>query len=336
MKKRRISTILLVASGLVLFTLSIPFQAHSDVFPEDGKIIRFIVVTAAGGGMDADCRNLAPFLKKYLPWKKGEVVVENVTGAGGITGSRTLFMSKPDGYTIGHSYTRLMLFPQLLGQIAKFDITKFTFLGQFSNYSSILWTRADHPFLKSFEDMKNPPRTITFALPSTGEIGTFFVLKENMKLNVKPIMGYKGTKESQLALLQGEVDTTTGEYGATTSLRKSGQIQHILHWMDKPLSMAPEIPSLKDLGYEEYAGKLSMDRNILGPPDIPKERVEILRTAIWKALNDPEFQERAKKAERYLDVQDGEATREISLKLINFWTKYGDQVKQTFQELGIR
>jgi tripartite-type tricarboxylate transporter receptor subunit TctC len=286
--------------------------------------------------MDLYPRTLQPFIKKYLPWKKGEVVMENMAGAESVTGSREIFFSKPDGYTIGTIQTRAVLFPQLLGQVAKFDLTKYTFLGQFNNFPTHLITGTKHPFLKSALDLKKVPRPFTYAMASGGDIGTEWMMKEKMKLNVKPIFGYKSSKESQVAIMQGEIDTTTMEYSSYASLYKSGDIKPLFHFGDRPVKFAPEIPSLRDLGYEEFAGKLTVDRTIVGPPNIPEDRVQILRKAIWEALNDPKFIEMSEKGERFLDVQNGENAREISLSVVNFWTKYGEEIKKEMVESGYR
>lgn len=160
------------------------------------------------------------------------------------------------------------------------------------------------------------------------------MLKDRMKINIKPILGYKGSKEAQMAVFQGEVDLTTMEFSAMASLVKSGDIRPLLHFGTKPLREAPSVPSLKDLGYEEFAGKITVDRTIVGPPGIPKDRLEILRQAIWKALSDPKFNELSEKSERFLDIQNGENAEKTSLSIINFWTKSEEQLKQAMKEAG--
>ena len=325
-----------IAMGLMLFALSIPFQASSAPYPEDGRNIRFIIPFGPGGGMDLYPRSLLPFLKQYLPWKKGEIVPENLDTAAGVTGSREIFFSKPDGYTIGVVFTRSLLTPQLLGQVAKFDISKFTYLGQFVNEPSVVFTSAKHPFLKSFSDMRNPPRTMTYGLSSVGEIVTYWALKERAKLNIKPIMGFKGTKESQMAILRGEVDFTTTGFSTTASLYKSGDMKPIFHFGEKSLREDPSVPGVKELGLKEFAGMVGTDRTIVGPPDMPKERVEILRQAVWKAMNDPKFVELSEKAGRFLDAQNGEDSRKISSDIINYWMKNEEGVKQAMVEAGFK
>ncbi len=320
--------------GIMLVTLLMPLCASSQTFPEEGKNIKFIIPFGPGGGMDLYPRTLLPFVKQYLPWKKGEFVPENQDAAAGITGSRLIFFAKPDGYTIGVMYTRAVLTPQLLGQAAKFDMSKYTYLGQFNNFPSGVWTSAKHPFLKSFADMKNPPRPITLALPTSGEVGTYWMLKEKMGLNIKPVLGFKGSKEAIMAVIKGEVDLTTNEFSSMASLYQSGDSRILFHFGTKPIRESPSTPSLKDLGYDEFAGQITVDRTIIGPPQMPKDRVEILRQAIWKALNDPKYVQLSEKAGRFLDPETGENAEKISHGIINFWTKNEEYLKQAMKEAG--
>jgi len=334
--KRKMNEVLRVASGLVIFMLLMPVQASPEVFPEDGRVIRFIVPNPPGGGMDLYPRTLAPFLKKYLPWKKGEIVVENVVGAGGFTGTREIFFSKPDGYTIGIIMMRVALIPQIMGQVAKFDSSQFTFLGQFNNFPLVVFTNGRHPFLRSFSDFKNPARPLTFGM-DIASVPTYWLFKEKMRLNVKAILGYQGAPQVRLALLKGEIDFESTEFSSIASLVKAGDLKLLFHLGDKPLDVAAGFPSIIDLGYDqEFAGKISTDRNIVGPPEIPKDRVEILEKAIWQALNDPQYIELSQKAGRILNVQNGENTRKICIDNVKFWSKYGDDIKDEMKKIGYR
>jgi tripartite-type tricarboxylate transporter receptor subunit TctC len=62
------------------------------------KPIRIIAVNAVGSGVDAIVRNLTAVLSKSIGQP---VVVENIAGAGGLTGSQTLVRAPADGYTLG-------------------------------------------------------------------------------------------------------------------------------------------------------------------------------------------------------------------------------------------
>jgi tripartite-type tricarboxylate transporter receptor subunit TctC len=77
--------------------------ATSDDGYYKGKTIRLIVAFSAGGGYDAYSRAIARHLGKHIPGNP-TVVVDNMTGAGGIIHANYMFkQAKPDGLTIGNN-----------------------------------------------------------------------------------------------------------------------------------------------------------------------------------------------------------------------------------------
>src|SRR5215208_774824 len=78
---------------LPLLALSQPAQAQLN----PSRQITVVVPIGAGGGVDATGRLFAEKLAERL---KQPVVVENRTGAGGLTGTDSVAKSAPDGHTI--------------------------------------------------------------------------------------------------------------------------------------------------------------------------------------------------------------------------------------------
>ena len=73
----------------------IGYTASDDNFYK-GKTIRLIVAFSAGGGYDAYSRTIGRHLSKYIPGNPA-IVVENMTGAGGIIHANFMYLAKPDG-----------------------------------------------------------------------------------------------------------------------------------------------------------------------------------------------------------------------------------------------
>src|SRR5512139_2329778 len=81
----------------------------------EGKTVRITVGASAGGGFDLWARTVGRHIGKHIPGNP-TVVVENVTGAGGLIMANQLYKSvRPDGLTIGHVNGGLVL-SQMLGQ----------------------------------------------------------------------------------------------------------------------------------------------------------------------------------------------------------------------------
>ena len=89
---------------LIAATIVGSARMSSAASPDDGfykgKTIRLIVAFSAGGGYDTYSRTIARHLGKYIP-ENPTVVVDNMTGAGGIIHANYMFkQAKPDGLTI--------------------------------------------------------------------------------------------------------------------------------------------------------------------------------------------------------------------------------------------
>jgi len=61
------------------------------------RVITLVVPYAAGGGVDVVARVIAQPLSERLRQK---IIVENVTGAGGVIGTQRVARAQPDGYTL--------------------------------------------------------------------------------------------------------------------------------------------------------------------------------------------------------------------------------------------
>src|SRR5271169_2200241 len=76
--------------------------AWAQAYPS--RTVTLVVPFGAGGGTDVAARIAAEHMSRTLGQ---QVIIENVAGAGGTTGSIRAMRAKPDGYTIemGHMGT---------------------------------------------------------------------------------------------------------------------------------------------------------------------------------------------------------------------------------------
>src|SRR5439155_12261652 len=87
------------AAGAVAF-LAISHAGVAQDWPS--RPINMVVPFGAGGGSDVVARVVAPRMSELL---SQQIVVENVGGAGGMTGSARVARAAPDGYTVGFAVT---------------------------------------------------------------------------------------------------------------------------------------------------------------------------------------------------------------------------------------
>ena len=85
---------------LVTVALGIPGTVSAKDLAKTyaGKKVTFIVPFGPGGGYDTISRALVPYIGKHTG---ANVILRNVTGAGGLNGMNTLWKSRPNGFTIG-------------------------------------------------------------------------------------------------------------------------------------------------------------------------------------------------------------------------------------------
>ena len=128
-KRRRVLFRLLVLILTILASANLAYAASTDDGFYKGKTVRLIVAFSAGGGYDTYSRTIARHLGKYIPGNP-TVVVDNMTGAGGIIHANYMFkQAKPDGLTIGNNSGGLFLQQVMGAKGIEFDGKKFEYLG---------------------------------------------------------------------------------------------------------------------------------------------------------------------------------------------------------------
>src|SRR6476646_1634490 len=129
--------------GLALTAvLSLSGVARAQDWPT--RPVTMIVPYAAGGPVDTVGRIMAQGLGEVLGQ---QVIVENVGGAGGMTGANRVAKATPDGYTflLGGSATMTTV-PALYGRKAQYNpLTDFEHVTQFADSARILIARKDFP-----------------------------------------------------------------------------------------------------------------------------------------------------------------------------------------------
>lgn len=298
----------LVGAGLCL-GLAAPACAASD--PADfykGKTVTYIVATSAGGGYDTYGRLVAEFMQKYLPGST--FVVKNMPGAGHIIGANAINASKPDGLTIGTFNTGL-IYGQMIGREGmKFDLTKMSWVGKAASEPRVFVISAKSP-IKSFKDLQESKQTLNFATSGVGSASYVEtkMLADALKLPVKIIAGYSGT-DDQMAMRRAEIVGIIGSRSSFEDFVKNGYARFIAQIGGKD----KDVPQLSSLVTSPEGKALvalirsqgEISRLTAGPPNIPKERLQALRSAYKKAMEDKELQARVAKLGLPLDPGYGD------------------------------
>jgi tripartite-type tricarboxylate transporter receptor subunit TctC len=274
----------------------------ADVFPT--KPINLWVGWGAGSGTDISQRAIATNASKIL---KQPVIVSNVTGGGGTLVLGKLKGEKPDGYSLANtSSATLSRIPHL--QPVPFDaqdlLKEFIPIMSYSYYLYGLVVRSDSPW-KTFEDFiayaKANPGKIRY---STSGVGTghhlameFIAMKEKIKWAHVP---FAGSPQAVAALLGGHVEalSQTPEWKEHVD---SGKLRLLACWNDKRMPFYPNIPTLKEKGYDFAVQAIIV---IYAPANTPTETVEKLGKVFRLASDTPEVKKILDNLGYPFDVRD--------------------------------
>ena len=274
---------ILVAAGLAAAAGLAVAQAAYPTKP-----VTMIVPFPPGGLADTVGRPMAEAMSRELGQP---VVIENKGGAGGGIGMAQVAKAAPDGYTILMALSSYSVLPEadsLLGRQQMYSYSALRPIARVTADPTVLAVRADAPWktVKDFvEDARKRPGAINFG--SSGNYGTMHVPMEILKqvANVRMThIPYTGAGPAVVALLSGQVDAVATGPATVLQHVKAGKLRVLAHWGTVKLDTLPDVPSLKQSGYNAEYAQWS---GIFVPAATPEPVVQRLRAAARAAANDP-------------------------------------------------
>jgi tripartite-type tricarboxylate transporter receptor subunit TctC len=279
-----------------------------ETFP--ARPIQMIVPFPPGGVADVTGRPTAHVMGRLL---KQSIVVVNKAGAGGAVGTAQAARATPDGYTLLMALSSISVLPvadRLQGRPPAYELDHLAPIALISADPTVLLVRGDGPYttLKQFVDAaKAKPGTINYG--SSGVYGTLHVAMEifagaaDIKLFHIP---YQGGGPAVAALLGGQIDALASGPSAAIGQIKAGKVRALAVWGDKRLASLPDVPSMKELGYD---ATFYIWSGLFAPAATPAPVMAILRDAARRTAEDPEFKEAMAKVETPIAYLDAPAFR---------------------------
>ncbi|MBN9408811.1 MAG: tripartite tricarboxylate transporter substrate binding protein [Burkholderiales bacterium] len=304
-----------IAAGLLA---AIALQAHA-AFPE--RPITIVVPFSAGGGTDLTARLLARSMEKH---GGQSVVVVNRTGAGGEIGMASVAAAPADGYTLSIINTpNTLTIP--IERAAKFRLESFDLLANVVDDPATLSVNSTSG-IRTVQDLvaaaKKSPDTLTYGTAGIGSAGHISMLLLEKAAGIKlRHVPFKGTSDVATALLGNHIDVATANLGEALAFSKGKDWRILGQMAPRRSPMARDLPTFAEAGYALESGSL---RGIGAPRGLPPATASALQALIDKAVNDPEFQSAALKAEqdvRYLRAPEYTALMtEMKKRFESLWT----------------
>jgi len=308
------------ASGAIALAAGVfaaaPAAAQSAE-PFAGKTVTVIIGFGAGGGYDMWGRLVARNVGKYLPGKP-TIIPQNMPGAGSYVATSHIYNAAPkDGTVFGIIARDAALGPLSGAPGARFDATKLSWLGTPTKEHNVCIANSGAA-VKNIKDLKEKQLVLGDTGPGTGTRSYPKVLGDVFGFKFKIVGGFPSSADVFLAMERGEVDGICESLDSVKSRRPdwiSGKKVNVL--LQAGSVAHPElkdVPSVFDLARnpEErqlleylYAGQ-EIGRPFVAPPDLPADRLKILREAFDATMKDPDFVAEAKRNKLEVEPDSGE------------------------------
>jgi tripartite-type tricarboxylate transporter receptor subunit TctC len=258
--------------------------AGAQAYPT--RPITLIVPFPPGAATDVCARIVADHMSRTLGQ---QIVIQNISGAGGTTGSTRAMRAEPDGYTIlmgqmGTHAASVALYPNLA---YKPDVD-FEPIGMVAGFPLLIAARKDFPAndLKEFiAYLKANDSKINQGHAGVGSIFFTTCLLLNSILGTKPtLVPFAGGAPAMNALVGGQTDFMCADILTGAPQVADGKIKIYALGAPTRHPSLPNVPTTIEAGLPEW--QVSGWNGLFAPKGTPKPAVDKLADALDNALDD--------------------------------------------------
>ncbi|MBX6424406.1 MAG: tripartite tricarboxylate transporter substrate binding protein BugD [Variibacter sp.] len=270
----------------------LPLADSAGAQPYPNRPVTMIVPFAAGGPTDVLGRVVAQRMSEVLGQ---QVVVENVGGAGGMTGAKRVAQSPPDGYTFVLGTVGTHAQNQTLYKKPAYDaVTDFTPVGLIADVPILLIVRKDLP-VNSFREFvayaKANQAKMSYGSAGAGSATHLgcVVLNSALGTNITHVP-YRGTGPAMQDLQAGRIDFLCEIITTAKPQIDGGTVKALAIMAPQRSPVLPNLPTAAEEGVsnlEAYTWNA-----IFLPKDAPTDIVKTLNEAIIKTIDTPAVRER--------------------------------------------
>lgn len=264
--------------------------AAPPALAQGDKPVRIVLPISAGSGVDVIARSAQPALGKTFGQP---VVIENLPGAGGITGAAVVAKAAPDGSTLGLFSNNHVINPAVYKKMPFDAVNDFTPISVVGATPLVLVATKSLPANNVKELMallKAKPDDYNLASSGNGTIihlaGMLFLDQAGVQAKHIP---YKGTGPMVNDLISGQVQFGVVALPAIQAHIKSGAVKAIGLCGATRSPAAPDIPTIAEQGLPQYdvEGWFA----VVGPAKLPAAEVKRVHDAFVKAFASPDVVE---------------------------------------------
>jgi tripartite-type tricarboxylate transporter receptor subunit TctC len=282
-----------------------------------GKNVQMLIGFGPGGGYDLWGRVVARHIGRHLPGNPS-VVPQNMPGAGSFVAANNIYNLAPkDGSVLGIIARDAALGPITGAVGARFDPTRITWVGTPTTETNVCIAMSSAK-VQTLKDLYEKELIVGDTGVGTGTHSYPKALNALLGMKFKIIAGFPSSSDVFLAMERGEVDGICESLDSVSGKRPSWipdkKVVILFQGGAAPNPELKDIPFVADLARTPedrqaieflYAGQ-GIGRPFVAPPDMPADRVRMLRDAFNATMKDPEFLEDARRNMLSVDPEDGE------------------------------
>jgi tripartite-type tricarboxylate transporter receptor subunit TctC len=229
------------------------------------------------------------------------MVVQNMPGGGNVVATNYLYNLAPkDGTVIGTVNNAIPLHQVIDGRGVRYESDRFNWLGATGSRNSIVivWRSTG---VRTVEDLKTHEVTLGGTGPASSIVIFPAAMNNLLGTRFKIVNGYNSSAEVYIAMEKGEVESRSGSYTDLMSEHADwvtgNKVAFVVQIGTRRDAALADVPLLTELAKNEeqrrimrlISAPVALGQPFLAPPDLPADRVALLRRAFAETLADPAF-----------------------------------------------
>lgn len=289
------SLALLIALGLALAS-----QALAQ-YPE--RPVSLIVPFGTGGSTDTNARMLAMELEKAIGQR---VVVKNISGAAGLTGTKAIADARPDGYTFGYIPPAVVVMHPHVRKVA-YSLSDFDPVALAVSFPYVLYTRKDSPW-KGFEDMitdmQSNPGKYFVGQTGVGSMPYFAIMSVLAENRIKANMvTFKVDGDAMQAMMGNRIAL----YSSSPGISKTYEVRPLVSLSKKRSPYLPDVPAIREFGADKHP--FVHWQAVVAPKGTPGAAIDLISAAVKQVSESETYLKKLEKICMAPDYMPPEETR---------------------------
>lgn len=313
-----------LAAGAASLALAFPPAAAQEKIDYPVDTVSAVTYSSVGGGTDVFLREMA---KHLGPIMGVDMVVENVTGAGGARALTRVATAPADGSVVLGTTITIINTSVIHNPQHRWD--DLDMIMMYALDPTIAYVNADSDF-QTLQDLIDygtaNPGELNFGIPNPTAMDRWVV--EQMKKKIPGfdanIVSFEGGGDVMLSVLNGTVHVANGEPGEIRAQVEAGKLRPLAVWTEERLEIMPDLPTAQEAGVDLVVEKF---RGLAGPKGLPQNVLDAWYQGVELAMQTPEFKAWLDRGGVQRDLRDQEAytamMRNLESEMKSFFTDIG-------------